>query len=222
MEIIQTEIKDLLIIKPHVFEDDRGYFFESYNQQKFLEHGINANFVQDNESRSVKHVLRGLHFQKPPYSQGKLVRVMRGSVLDVAVDLRKSSATFGKWASIVLTAKNKWMYWIPEGFAHGFLTLEDNTVFFYKCTNIYNRESEGSLRWNDPDLNIDWGKLKIRFYQKKIRYHRCLPVLKVLLAVHRSPDNNKQSFSSGQINTTGSRFRYYQTTQVSFVNPAFV
>jgi dTDP-4-dehydrorhamnose 3,5-epimerase len=160
MEIIQTEIKDLLIIKPHVFEDDRGYFFESYNQQKFLDHGINANFVQDNESRSVKHVLRGLHFQKPPYSQGKLVRVMRGSVLDVAVDLRKSSATFGKWASIVLTAKNKWMYWIPEGFAHGFLTLEDNTVFFYKCTNIYNRESEGSLRWNDPDLNIDWGKIE--------------------------------------------------------------
>lgn len=160
MEIIQTEIKDLLIIKPHVFEDERGYFFESYNHRKFLGHGINANFVQDNESRSVKHVLRGLHFQKPPFSQGKLVRVMRGSVLDVAVDLRKSSATYGKWASIVLTDKNKWMYWIPEGFAHGFLTLEDNTVFFYKCTNIYNRDSEGSIRWNDPDLNIDWGKIE--------------------------------------------------------------
>jgi dTDP-4-dehydrorhamnose 3,5-epimerase len=156
MEIIQTEIQDLLIIKPKVFEDDRGYFFESYNRQNFLDHGIDVNFVQDNESRSMKNVLRGLHFQKPPFSQGKLVRVMRGSVLDVAVDLRKSSPTYGKWASIVLTDKNKWMYWVPEGFAHGFLTLEDNTVFFYKCTNVYNRESEGSIRWNDPDLKIDW------------------------------------------------------------------
>jgi dTDP-4-dehydrorhamnose 3,5-epimerase len=156
MEIIQTEIQDLLIIKPKVFEDDRGYFFESYNRQNFLDHGIDVNFVQDNESRSMKNVLRGLHFQKPPFSQGKLVRVMRGSVLDVAVDLRKSSPTYGKWASIVLTDKNKWMYWVPEGFAHGFLTLENNTVFFYKCTNVYNRESEGSIRWNDPDLKIDW------------------------------------------------------------------
>ncbi len=159
MEIIQTEIKDLLIIKPNVFEDDRGYFFESYNRQNFLEHGIDVSFVQDNESRSMKNVLRGMHFQKPPFSQGKLVRVMRGSVLDVAVDLRKSSPTYGKWASIVLTDKNKWMYWVPEGFAHGFLTLEDNTVFFYKCTNVYNRESEGSIRWNDPDLKINWGNV---------------------------------------------------------------
>ncbi len=160
MEIVKTEIQDLLIIKPRVFEDDRGYFFESYNHQGFINHGIAATFVQDNESRSMKNVLRGLHFQKPPYSQGKLVRVMRGSVLDVAVDLRKSSPTYGKWASIVLSDKNKWMYWVPEGFAHGFLTLEDNTVFFYKCTNVYNRESEGSIRWNDPTLNIDWGKLE--------------------------------------------------------------
>lgn len=160
MEIVKTEIQDLLIIKPKVFEDDRGYFFESYNHQGFKNQGIAATFVQDNESRSMKNVLRGLHFQKPPYSQGKLVRVMRGSVLDVAVDLRKSSPTYGKWASIVLSDKNKWMYWVPEGFAHGFLTLEDNTVFFYKCTNVYNRESEGSIRWNDPTLNIDWGKLE--------------------------------------------------------------
>ncbi|MFP4470601.1 MAG: dTDP-4-dehydrorhamnose 3,5-epimerase [Bacteroidales bacterium] len=158
MEIIKTDIKDLLIIKPRVFEDDRGYFFESYNREKFLAHGIDVTFVQDNESRSVKNVLRGLHFQNPPYSQGKLVRVMRGSVLDVAVDLRKDSPTYGKWASIVLSAKNKWMYWVPEGFAHGFRTLEDDTVFFYKCTNIYNKESEGSIAWNDPDLNIDWGQ----------------------------------------------------------------
>ncbi|MBE0638066.1 MAG: dTDP-4-dehydrorhamnose 3,5-epimerase [Bacteroidales bacterium] len=158
MDILKTEIQDLLIIKPRVFEDERGYFFESYNKQVFLENGINATFVQDNESRSMKHVLRGLHFQKPPFSQGKLVRVMRGSVLDVAVDLRKKSPTYGKWASIVLSDKNKWMYWIPEGFAHGFLTLEDNTVFFYKCTNVYNSKSEGSIRWDDPTLAIDWGK----------------------------------------------------------------
>lgn len=160
MEIIKTEIQDLLIIKPRVFEDDRGYFFESYNRQNFLAQGIEATFVQDNESRSMKGVLRGLHFQKPPFSQGKLVRVMRGSVLDVAVDLRSKSSTYGKWASIVLTDRNKWMYWIPEGFAHGFLTLEDNTVFFYKCTNVYNRDSEGSIRWDDPTLSIDWGKVE--------------------------------------------------------------
>jgi dTDP-4-dehydrorhamnose 3,5-epimerase len=157
MEIVETGIKDLLIIKPAVFEDARGYFFESYNRTKFFEVGIDANFVQDNESRSMKNVLRGLHFQRPPFTQGKLVRVMHGSVLDVAVDLRKDSETYGKWASIILSDKNKWMYWVPEGFAHGFLTLEDNTVFFYKCTNIYNKESEGSLLWNDPDLQIDWG-----------------------------------------------------------------
>ena len=158
MEIVQTGIKDLVIIKPNVFEDDRGYFFESYNKIKFLEKGIDVNFVQDNESRSMKNVLRGLHFQKPPFTQGKLVRVMRGSVLDVAVDLRKNSPTYGQWKSIELSDKNKWMYWVPAGFAHGFMTLEDNTVFFYKCTNIYNKDSEGSILWNDPDLNVDWGK----------------------------------------------------------------
>ncbi len=157
MEIIQTKIPDLLIIKPTVYQDDRGYFFESYNKEKFLSQGIDRNFVQDNESKSMKGVLRGLHFQKPPYAQGKLVRVMKGAVLDVAVDLRKNSSTYGQWASIELTEDNKFMYWIPAGFAHGFVTLEDNTVFFYKCTNVYNKESEGSIRWNDPDLKIDWG-----------------------------------------------------------------
>lgn len=160
MEIVKTEIQDLLIIKPQVFEDERGYFFESYNKDKFAAHGVDVQFVQDNESRSMKDVLRGLHFQKPPFAQGKLVRVMRGSVLDVAVDLRKKSPTYGKWASIVLSDKNKWMYWIPAGFAHGFLTLEDNTVFFYKCTNVYNKQSEGSIRWNDPDLGINWGNIE--------------------------------------------------------------
>lgn len=157
MEIVPTEIPDVLIIKPQVFTDERGYFFESYNKQKFMNAGIDANFVQDNESKSMKGVLRGLHFQKPPFAQGKLVRVMRGAVLDVAVDLRHGSPWYGRWAAIELTEHNKWMYWIPPGFAHGFLTLEDNTVFFYKCTNIYNKESEGSVRWNDPNLNIDWG-----------------------------------------------------------------
>lgn len=157
MEIVPTEIPDVLIIKPQVFTDERGYFFESYNREKFIAAGIDVNFVQDNESKSMEGVLRGLHFQKPPFAQGKLVRVMRGAVLDVAVDLRAGSPWYGKWAAIELTEHNKWMYWIPPGFAHGFLTLEDNTVFFYKCTNVYNKESEGSVRWNDPELNINWG-----------------------------------------------------------------
>lgn len=157
MEIIKTKIPDLLIVKPAVFEDNRGYFFESYNKEKFLKEGIDQNFVQDNESKSMKGVLRGLHFQAPPFAQGKLVRVMKGAVLDVAVDIRKNSPTYGQWASIELTESNKMMYWVPPGFAHGFVTLEDHTVFFYKCTNVYNKNSEGSIRWNDPDLNIDWG-----------------------------------------------------------------
>ena len=156
MEIIKTPLAGLLIIKPDVFEDERGYFFESYNREKFLTHGIDVTFVQDNESKSKRGVLRGLHFQNPPFAQGKLVRVMRGSVLDVAVDIRRESPTYGKWSSIVLSGKNKWMYWIPVGFAHGFLTLEDDTTFFYKCTNAYNKESEGAIRWNDPALGIDW------------------------------------------------------------------
>ena len=157
MEIIPTEIPDVLIIKPRIFADDRGYFFESYNLEKFTAAGIAAKFVQDNESKSAKGVLRGLHFQKPPFAQGKLVRVIQGAVLDVAVDLRHKSPTYGKWVAVELTAENKWMCWIPEGFAHGFLTLEDNTIFSYKCTNVYNQASEGSIRWNDPALGINWG-----------------------------------------------------------------
>jgi dTDP-4-dehydrorhamnose 3,5-epimerase len=157
MEIIKTPLEGLLIIKPDVFEDERGYFFESYNREKFLAHGIDGVFVQDNESKSKKNVLRGLHFQNPPFAQGKLVRVLRGSVMDVAVDIRKSSLTYGQSSSIVLSERNKWMYWIPSGFAHGFLTLEDDTIFFYKCTNVYNKASEGAIRWNDPGLQINWG-----------------------------------------------------------------
>ena len=157
MEIITTKIPDLLIIKPNVFRDDRGYFFESYNKEFFLSQGIDQNFVQDNESKSNKGVLRGLHFQRPPFAQGKLVRVIKGAVLDVAVDLRKSSPTYGQWESIELSEENKMMYWVPPGFAHGFVTLEDNTIFSYKCTNVYSKKSEGSIVWNDPDLNIEWG-----------------------------------------------------------------
>ncbi|MEI6886363.1 MAG: dTDP-4-dehydrorhamnose 3,5-epimerase [Bacteroidota bacterium] len=157
MEIIKTPLEGLLIIKPDVFEDERGYFFESFNYEKFLNLGLDLKFLQDNESKSRRNVLRGLHFQSPPFAQGKLVRVMRGSVLDVAVDIRKNSPTYGKWESIVLSGQNKWMYWIPEGFAHGFATLEDDTIFFYKCTKGFNKASEGSIFWNDPDLGIQWG-----------------------------------------------------------------
>jgi dTDP-4-dehydrorhamnose 3,5-epimerase len=156
MQIEKNHIDGLLVIKPDVFEDQRGYFFESYNEEKFRQLGIDVKFVQDNESKSGKGVLRGLHFQVPPFQQGKLVRVMKGAALDVAVDLRKSSPTYGKWASIELSETNKWMYWIPAGFAHGFLTLEENTVFFYKCTQLYHKESEMGIAWNDPDLKIEW------------------------------------------------------------------
>lgn len=156
MELVKTTIDGLLIIKPDVFKDERGYFFESYNKERFAKAGLNMDFVQDNESKSDKGVLRGLHFQKPPYAQGKLVRVIKGSVMDVAVDLRKESPTYGKWESVVLTEENKLQFWIPEGFAHGFVALEDNTIFNYKCTNVYNKESEGSILWNDPDINISW------------------------------------------------------------------
>jgi dTDP-4-dehydrorhamnose 3,5-epimerase len=157
MQVIATPIPDLLIIQPKVFEDERGYFFESYNSSLFKQHRINVDFVQDNQSLSQKDVLRGLHFQNPPFAQGKLVRAITGSVLDVAVDIRKNSPTYGKHFSLVLNEKNKTMLWIPPGFAHGFLTLEDNTIFSYKCTNVYDKNSEDSVRWNDPDINIDWG-----------------------------------------------------------------
>ena len=157
MKLRKTNIEDLFIIHPDVFTDKRGYFYESFQKENFQKLGIEADFVQDNESMSQKHVLRGLHFQKPPFAQGKLVRVVTGSVLDVAVDLRKDSGTYGKWESAVLSAENKLMMWIPEGFAHGFLVLENHTIFQYKCTNYYNKESETGIIWNDPDLKIDWG-----------------------------------------------------------------
>lgn len=157
MKIIETPIPGVVIIEPTIFEDDRGYFFESYNQKKLTELGIDVDFVQDNQSKSQKNVLRGLHFQKPPYAQVKLVRVLQGAVLDIAVDIRKNSPYYGKYVSTLLSEQNKRMFYIPKGFAHGFLTLEDNTVFFYKCSNFYNKESEGTILWNDKNLNIDWG-----------------------------------------------------------------
>lgn len=156
MEIIESYIKGLFVIKPNVFEDDRGYFFESYNKNSFKQVGLDLDFVQDNQSLSQKGVLRGLHFQNPPHAQGKLVRVITGAVLDVAVDIRSNSPTYGKWFGEELTEQNKWMMYIPEGFAHGFLTLQNNTIFSYKCTNFYNKNSEDCILWNDKDLNINW------------------------------------------------------------------
>ncbi len=156
MEIVETKLKGVVVLKPKVFEDARGHFFESYNEKLFKEAGLNLNFVQDNQSLSQRGVLRGLHFQNPPHAQGKLVRVITGSVFDVAVDIRTGSPTYGQWFGQELSGKNKWMMYIPEGFAHGFATLEDNTIFAYKCTNFYNKASEDCILWNDPQLNINW------------------------------------------------------------------
>lgn len=157
LKVTKTKIEGLLIVEPSVFGDNRGYFLESFNAQRWSEHFKNPpQFVQDNESMSHKGVLRGLHFQRPPFAQGKLVRVVRGSVLDVAVDIRSGSPTYGLHHSIVLSGDNKKQFYIPEGFAHGFLTLEDNTIFSYKCTSFYKRESEGGLMWNDEELDISW------------------------------------------------------------------
>jgi dTDP-4-dehydrorhamnose 3,5-epimerase len=153
----ETPLADLYLIKPCVFEDERGYFFESFNKQQFNQLGLSPDFVQDNQSLSHKNVIRGLHFQLPPFEQGKLVRVVNGSVNDVVVDIRLNSPTFGKAYSAVLSATNKIMMWIPPGFAHGFHTLEDNTLFIYKCTHYYNKESERGIRWDDNVLSIDWG-----------------------------------------------------------------
>lgn len=156
MTIEECHLKGLLIIEPKVFEDERGYFFESFNKKAFEKYGMNLNFVQDNQSKSKKNVLRGLHFQNPPGAQGKLIQVIKGSVLDVAVDIRKYSPTYGQHFSAVFSEKNKRMLYLPEGFAHGFLTLEDDTIFVYKCTGFYNHSLESGILWNDKDLNIDW------------------------------------------------------------------
>lgn len=156
MKIISTPIEDLFIIEPNVFGDHRGYFMESFNAKDLKDITNNLDFVQDNQSLSSKGVLRGLHFQNPPFEQGKLVRVIKGAVNDVVVDIRKNSATYGKSFKIELSEENFKMVWIPPGFAHGFETLRDETIFAYKVTNYYNPESEGSIIWNDPSLNIEW------------------------------------------------------------------
>ena len=155
MNVIPCDIDGPLILEPKVFGDARGFFLESWNATAFVEIGLDVTFVQDNHSRSQKGVLRGMHFQNPA-PQGKLVRVIRGAVFDAIVDLRQSSPTFGQWTGVTLSAENKRMFWVPEGFAHGFLTLEDDTDFLYKCTSAYLPQNEHSLAWDDPEVGIEW------------------------------------------------------------------
>lgn len=156
MNIIDTPIEGLKIIEPRIFQDARGYFFESFSQREFDSKIAHIDFVQDNESKSSYGVVRGLHFQKPPYAQSKLVRCIQGRVLDVAVDLRRSSATFGQWYACELSAENHRQFFIPQGFAHGFSVLSESAIFQYKCDNFYHPEAEGAIAWNDPDIGIDW------------------------------------------------------------------
>ena len=161
MEVIKTDIEGVLVIEPKVFGDKRGYFFESFSQRDFDAKvspilGHRVVFVQDNESMSVYGVMRGLHFQRPPFTQSKLVRVVQGSVLDVAVDIRKGSPTFGKYVAVELTGENHKQFFIPKGFAHGFVVLSETALFQYKCDEFYHPEAEGAIMWNDPDLAIDW------------------------------------------------------------------
>ncbi len=156
MEVINTAIEGVVVIKPRIFEDARGYFFETYSKRDFEKQVREINFVQDNESKSSYGVLRGLHYQKWPFCQSKLVRVLRGSVLDVAVDIRKGSPTYGQSVSVELTGENRLQFFIPRGFAHGFVVLSEEAVFQYKCDDFYHPESEGGIAWNDPSLKIDW------------------------------------------------------------------
>ena len=179
MEIIDTPIAGLKIVQPKVWGDARGHFFESYSEAAFKAAGLPTDFVQDNQSLSAKGILRGLHFQKPPFAQGKLVRVIKGAVLDVVVDVRSSSPTYGQHHAVELNEDNKTMFWIPPGFAHGFLTLADDTIFVYKVTGLYNKESEGGLLWNDPALGINWGIENPLLSDKD----RILPLLSELPAI---------------------------------------
>lgn len=153
--VVKTPIEDLIILEPTIFGDDRGFFMETYNQEEFHELGLDMTFVQDNHSKSKRGVLRGLHFQTK-FTQGKLVRAIKGEVFDVAVDLRKSSKTFGKWHGVILSEQNKLQFYVPEGFAHGFLVLSEYAEFVYKCTNLYKPEFDSGILWNDPDINIKW------------------------------------------------------------------
>ena len=157
MEVIKTAIPDVVIIEPRIFGDSRGYFFESFSEKNFVEKVTDTHFVQDNESKSCYGVVRGLHFQKPPYAQSKLVRVVKGRVLDVAVDIRKGSPTYGQHVAVELTEDNHRQFFIPRGLAHGFAVLSEEAIFQYKCDNYYAPQSEGAIAWDDPDLGIDWG-----------------------------------------------------------------
>lgn len=157
MRIIETGLQDLVVIEPRVFEDDRGYFFESYQSERYINAGMKRPFIQDNESRSVKGVVRGLHYQLGEHSQAKLVRVVQGSVFDVAVDLRKGSPTFGKWFGLEIDENNKKQLYVPRGFAHGFSVLSETAIFTYKCDNVYNSAAEQSINPFDPKIGINWG-----------------------------------------------------------------
>ena len=157
MKIITTNIPEVKIIEPDIFKDNRGYFFESYNYEKYREIGIDDDFIQDNESYSVKGVLRGFHYQLPPFTQSKLVRVIKGKIIDVAVDIRKSSPNFGKYVLVELSDENKRQFYIPRGFAHGFVVLSDEVIFAYKCDNVYSPKHSRGIIYNDPTINIDWG-----------------------------------------------------------------
>lgn len=161
IKVTKCEIEGLCVIEPSVFGDERGYFMETYNQNDFKEEGLDMVFVQDNQSMSTKGVLRGLHFQKQ-FPQGKLVRAIKGTVFDVAVDLRSDSKTYGKWFGVELSAENKKQFYIPEGFAHGFIVLSDEAEFAYKCTDFYHPGDEGGLAWNDPEIGIDWSSLGVK------------------------------------------------------------
>lgn len=156
MQVIKTPLEGVLVIEPKVFKDSRGFFVETYNEERYMQAGITARFVQDNMSASTYGVVRGLHFQRPPYTQAKLVSCIKGEVLDVAVDLRKDSPTYGQWYSVLLSAENHRQFFIPRGFAHGFSVLSPTAIFAYKCDNLYHPEADGGLMLNDPTLNIDW------------------------------------------------------------------
>lgn len=163
MKIRHTPIQDLVIVEPNVFEDDRGYFFESYQSSRLAQSGIDLSFVQDNEAKSSQGVLRGLHYQVGEFAQTKLVRVVTGSVFDVAVDLRPRSNTFGQWFGIKLSGNNKLQLLVPRGFAHGYLVLEDHTIFSYKCDNFYEKEAEGGIKFDDPQLSVEWPVLDCQY-----------------------------------------------------------
>ena len=173
-----TEIEGVYVIEPKVFGDNRGYFMETYNELEFKNNGLDYNFVQDNQSKSKKGVLRGLHFQKT-HPQAKLVRVLEGEVFDVAVDLRKGSKTYGKWVGVILTEENKKQFMIPRGFAHGFVVLSDTAVFAYKCDDFYHPEDEGGIMWNDPDINIEWPYKGELLLSEKDKIHPLLRECKI-------------------------------------------